>query len=793
MASQPSSPDSIMFKGRNAPMGSMRTPIQPRKAPETPEHPRKAVSFSRVYDKDPPPPEEDAADDSASNAADDEHSSDSDHPVHSPTPKSGFTPKSVLKNGKEKEVQRSKSWCQPIHAFVQGTSDDGSVFNDGEFSLRTFSTPERERREEEAAFESLNMSPARRDAQSMGPPNACIFVGNLSQAIADVRLQAEVTRVFSNFGVVFVKMKRDRAKMPFAFCQFTNEEDAIRAEKEGKGLDILGRPCRTEFAGGNGEPYLIVLPHHTYTDNVVHFIVFKKSEEKVHFREALALLQPYGNIAKIEEVDNKVRERLGLPQCLQVSYSLFDAKRDVVKAYKNHPQYMVIAHDPRKDGEEEPAVHPQPARKLSCLDQFDKDRRSVFFGSLPAWADKDYIYSLVERFGPVVEIQLKTSYAASSKFTPLVPAVLTAYIHQDSVFKFAFVEFERVSAPDEAAKSLNGYFPTHATCAIRVERKKPRVPATPQREYGYDYGGSSSRNYVSSSYSNKSSSFKPSSAMAGESRALVPVTPDRDYSAARSSGPSFADRMSVQSKRSVAEQAADRAAHHARRRAVVKLPSPTRLSFSLPPEKEERAVQVRRPEVYEAAPPVGTVVQAPEQAARNTLSTHAQYQPQQAAMQHQSQPAVPCQPQPSVQAMAMPPPPPPGQYMPTGMGPFPSQQGIPGMAPMQSMPQIPPMQGMPPMPSVHAVQPVQQMQMAPFGHFQFPSLNPYMPAGVINYPPGLYQVQNGFGHTYSNISGPPPMTGLPIETPTRTGGNIGQRPAYNAGQRAEQKDDEGSN
>ncbi|KAF7558853.1 hypothetical protein G7046_g5312 [Stylonectria norvegica] len=166
----------------------------------------------------------------------------------------------------------------------------------------------------------------------------------------------------------------------------------------------------------------------------------------------------------------------------------------------------------------------------------------------------------------------------------------------------------------------------------------------PQREYGYDHGGSSSRNYVSSSYSNRSISFKPSSAMAGESRAMVPVTPDREYSAARAlNGPNAGEESPAKTlSRSlflsisiIQQMVASRhcpvgqphkqfclcaeakgprepAAHHARQRTVVKLPSPTRLSFSLPPEKEETAVQVRRPapEVYEAALPVNTVAEA---------------------------------------------------------------------------------------------------------------------------------------------------------------------------------------
>lgn len=68
----------------------------------------------------------------------------------------------------------------------------------------------------------------------------------------DAELEAEVTRVFSRFGTVFVKIRRDnRKQMPFAFCQFTRDEDALTALEHGKGEWIFGRTCRTEKAKAN--------------------------------------------------------------------------------------------------------------------------------------------------------------------------------------------------------------------------------------------------------------------------------------------------------------------------------------------------------------------------------------------------------------------------------------------------------------------------------------------------------------------------------------------------------------
>lgn len=44
---------------------------------------------------------------------------------------------------------------------------------------------------------------------------------SLSQNFDDGRLEVEVTKYFSQFGTVFVKIRRDGRQMPFAFCQFT--------------------------------------------------------------------------------------------------------------------------------------------------------------------------------------------------------------------------------------------------------------------------------------------------------------------------------------------------------------------------------------------------------------------------------------------------------------------------------------------------------------------------------------------------------------------------------------------
>lgn len=87
-------------------------------------------------------------------------------------------------------------------------------------------------------------------------------------------MEAEITRHFSAFGTVFVKIKRDERDMPFGFLQYTvsypplpcflrgviltlvqNEGDAADAISNGVGTIIFGRACRVELAKANRECY----------------------------------------------------------------------------------------------------------------------------------------------------------------------------------------------------------------------------------------------------------------------------------------------------------------------------------------------------------------------------------------------------------------------------------------------------------------------------------------------------------------------------------------------------------
>lgn len=85
-------------------------------------------------------------------------------------------------------------------------------------------------------------------AQNVYPPDACVFVANLPKFKTDADIERLLKHKFGGFGTVFIKVRRDRTKLPIAFCQYTLVRDAKRALASGNNVKVFGRPCRVEQA-----------------------------------------------------------------------------------------------------------------------------------------------------------------------------------------------------------------------------------------------------------------------------------------------------------------------------------------------------------------------------------------------------------------------------------------------------------------------------------------------------------------------------------------------------------------
>lgn len=83
-------------------------------------------------------------------------------------------------------------------------------------------------------------------------PSSCVFVASLRSNRADDDLCRSVTSHFSRFGkLVSVKVLRDLANRPYAFVQYTNDEDCKIAIELGHNAVLDGRRLRCEAAKVN--------------------------------------------------------------------------------------------------------------------------------------------------------------------------------------------------------------------------------------------------------------------------------------------------------------------------------------------------------------------------------------------------------------------------------------------------------------------------------------------------------------------------------------------------------------
>ncbi|KAL7917737.1 hypothetical protein ACQKWADRAFT_331677 [Trichoderma austrokoningii] len=272
------------------------------------------------------------------------------------------------------------------------------------------------------------------DPQAIYPSSACVFVANLCHNFDDVTLEVEVTRYFARFGTVFVKIRRDGRQMPFAFCQFTTDFDADNAEKYGSGAMIFGRPCRVEKATANS-----------------CFIVSKLSGQDITRQEAYNLLSPLGIIDKVYPLA-RGHKTGKLPPAMVVHYKRYDSYRSVVKTFEGHPFFRVDAFDPKTGRLQN--------RDPQGFAQYDKDRRSAYFGNLPMNMTSPGLERLASACGNVVCAEVATKQVPQMGGTTIMTC-------------FGFVEYTRPDSVDNAImsfhrKPMNGHL-------VKVERKRTRA------------------------------------------------------------------------------------------------------------------------------------------------------------------------------------------------------------------------------------------------------------------------------------------------------------------------------
>ncbi|KAI9740107.1 MAG: hypothetical protein M1818_004858 [Claussenomyces sp. TS43310] len=266
-----------------------------------------------------------------------------------------------------------------------------------------------------------------KNAQAHFPPSACVFVANLLQTEDEQQLEYAVTKVFRQFGHVFVKIRRDSKNMPFAFCQFTTDEAAERAVCEGRGHIIHGRPCRTERARAN-----------------CNYYVSRLYGKDLDLEEARKAMEPYG---QLEKVWFPTESDMGVYPLAKggvfVRFKFYENGREALTGLRDHELYRVIQFNKE---------HITPVRDSSLRDdyaarkylsRYETDRRSIFVGNLPQHATEKQLQKLFGHFGAIqnLEFHQRRSNRADCELNV-----------------FAFIEYSEPTAVLRAVAAKNGFF-----------------------------------------------------------------------------------------------------------------------------------------------------------------------------------------------------------------------------------------------------------------------------------------------------------------------------------------------
>ncbi|KAI9674968.1 MAG: hypothetical protein M1817_001374 [Caeruleum heppii] len=287
------------------------------------------------------------------------------------------------------------------------------------------------------------------NAQAILPPSACVFVANLASVKTDEHLERSVSQVFCQFGTVYVKIRRDNRGMPYAFCQFENDDNAREAVVRGRQIVIDGRPCRTEPAKANRSLYLSRL-----TGGPV-------SEEA-----ARDILRNHGAIDSCWWSSRTERELYHLPEGIWVKFAYFQDCRDALSALREDTQYRVEqpATTPEQRGphdRQSPLTRPNWTPRIITRtnnthdNSFmrEVDRRSVYVGNLPEGITREEVIQEFSQYGKVMLAEL------IAKAAPFGLGYKT----------FAFVEFGTM---EEANEAIHGH--NHKMLKgmrLRVQRK----------------------------------------------------------------------------------------------------------------------------------------------------------------------------------------------------------------------------------------------------------------------------------------------------------------------------------
>ncbi|KAI9798538.1 MAG: hypothetical protein M1825_005319 [Sarcosagium campestre] len=328
-------------------------------------------------------------------------------------------------NGNVSRNQGTESDSSP-HTLVSSSDPTGSFV--------TMAKPEVHSPRADRAGEPISAE----NAQAVLPPSACVFVANLASVRTDEQLETSVKQIFEEFGVVYVKIRRDTRGMPYAFCQYERDEDARSAILGGRRRLIDGRPCRTEPAKVNRSLYLS-----------------KLTGGPIAKEEAERVLEVFGQIDRLWWSSPTEREMYQLPDGVWVKYAYFQDCRDAQSAFRDHSFYRLeqpmTAADRAAPTRQSPVTRPSWNNRVSlklepqsvpslpfAAARQDSDRCSVFIGNLPETMTRERLIQVFSNYGNIASVDFVAKPSA----------------HRAGLNVFAFMDF---SSREEAARAIEGH------------------------------------------------------------------------------------------------------------------------------------------------------------------------------------------------------------------------------------------------------------------------------------------------------------------------------------------------
>ncbi|CDO96205.1 unnamed protein product [Kluyveromyces dobzhanskii CBS 2104] len=176
-------------------------------------------------------------------------------------------------------------------------------------------------------------SPRSSDDPSFSRPSSCIFVASLAAALTDSELNASVSKEFAKYGkIVSVKVLRDPANRPYAFVQYTSDEDALNALSQAQGTTLNNRNIRCERAKVNRTVFV--------SSNFANPLESKLTVEKV-----VDFMCKFGELEQVVPSRDQLYKKNYYPSEVANSWFIQYAYRDdAIRAYlqmKLSYEYMV--------------------------------------------------------------------------------------------------------------------------------------------------------------------------------------------------------------------------------------------------------------------------------------------------------------------------------------------------------------------------------------------------------------------------------------------------------------------